>query len=123
MGTKVKGVSSPDGALRGYSFWCPGCAGYHVIYTEPWDSGSFQTVDGEKKWVPKVGPVWQFNGDLERPTFSPSLLIYEGRYPDGTLGYPRCHSFVRAGEIQYCSDSGHDLAGQTVEMVDYDAAP
>lgn len=33
-------------------FWCPGCNRAHSI---------------------KIG-VWQFNGDVEKPTFSPSVL-------------------------------------------------
>lgn len=31
-----------------------------------------------------------------------------------------CHSFVTDGKIQFLSDCTHDLAGQTVDMVDID---
>ena len=32
----------------------------------------------------------------------------------------RCHLFVKNGQIEYCSDSTHSLAGKTVPMVDRD---
>lgn len=91
-------------------FWCAGCNTHHAINPKGW--------------------TW--NGDTERPTFSPSVLVRgsvltaEGlamvdRHeppPDGQ--YPSrdtvCHSFVRDGQIQYLSDSTHHLAGKTVPM-------
>ena len=73
-------------------FDCPGCH-----YSHPFD----------KRWT--------FNGDVEKPTFSPSLLVYGS--PPHT---PRCHSFVRNGEIQFLSDSTHALAGKTVPLPDVD---
>jgi hypothetical protein len=30
-----------------------------------------------------------------------------------------CHFFVRAGKLDYCSDSTHALAGQVVDMPDW----
>lgn len=82
-------------------FWCPGCQqghSYHIGSTEP---------------------KWTWNGSMERPTFHPSLRVrYHGsenaepRYRKGQM----CHLFVREGRIQYCPDSTHELAGQTVDM-------
>ena len=55
---------------------------------------------------PEFSPcVWTFNGDMERPTFSPSMLE---------------HFFVRAGKIEYLQDCDHPMAGMTVDMVDVD---
>jgi hypothetical protein len=31
-----------------------------------------------------------------------------------------CHLFINGGQIQYCGDSTHALAGQTIPMVDFD---
>jgi hypothetical protein len=59
--------------------------------------------------------VWQFNGDLEKPTFTPSLLCNK----DDPAS--RCHLFVTGGEIHYCGDSWHELRGKTVAMVELDA--
>ena len=55
---------------------------------------------------------WQFNGNLERPTFKPSLLVNSS----GAGPSPRCHSFVTDGRIRFLEDSTHELAGQTVEL-------
>jgi hypothetical protein len=57
---------------------------------------------------------WGWNGDVERPTFHPSLL---SRITIG--GEARvCHSFVVDGVWQYLTDCTHDKAGQWVPMVD-----
>jgi hypothetical protein len=98
--------------VLGYSFECPGCGFAHMFHTIAWESGAF--VDGE--WIPKEGPVWDFNGDVDNPTFNPSLLIYEARHPDGELGHPRCHLFLRDGKLHFLSDCGHHLAGQTIDL-------
>lgn len=85
-------------------FWCPACDGAHGIGIKP------------------PGPVWTWNGDKDKPTFSPSIKVtYNGADADTPEGIPSiCHSFVRDGKIQYCSDSSHKLAGQTVELPDFD---
>ncbi len=63
------------------------------------------------------GPVWTFNDDMDRPTFSPSLLC---RWTEGEEHTPkRCHLFVRDGRIEFCGDCTHELAGKTVEMEDW----
>lgn len=93
-------------------FWCPGCNGAHGISIRP---GS-----------------WTCNDDLERPTISPSVLLYShGTLIDNTLDgdaltapsnvrqTPRCHSFITDGRIQFLADSDHALAGQTVELPEW----
>lgn len=79
----------PDGVT--YHFWCPGCLQSHTFST-----------DRDRR------PSWAFNGDMDKPTFSPSLL-----YPDKQ---PRCHLFLRDGRLEFCGDSGHALAGRTVDL-------
>lgn len=58
---------------------------------------------------------WTFNGDFEKPTFSPSILVNTGHHPNPS---DICHSFVTDGKMQYLSDCTHSLTGQTVEMLD-----
>lgn len=59
---------------------------------------------------------WTWNGDTERPTFSPSVNV---TYEFGEAREPkRCHFFVQEGRIQYLSDCTHALAGQTVPLED-----
>ena len=96
-----EGVEKP----LGYCFYCPGCRCYHAVHVEGHNAST--------------GARWGFNGNLEAPTFTPSILV-NPQLPSGTKG--RCHSFVTDGRIQFLGDSGHDLAGQTVAMVDVDAA-
>lgn len=81
-----------------YMFECPGCGHHHAVWTK------------ESNWP--NGPRWDFNGNIEKPTFSPSLLV---RIPNGEK-VKICHSFVRDGKIQFLGDCTHDLAGKTVEL-------
>lgn len=67
-----------------FIFWCSGCECAHGI-----------------------DATWTFDGDMVRPTVSPSIL---------SRGTIRCHSFVRGGKIEYLSDSEHALAGTTVVL-------
>jgi len=80
---------------------CPGCGFSHA-----------PAVRGAP---PDGAHVWQWNGSLEAPTISPSLLVRAPAYGDP----PRdlvCHSFIRDGRIQFLSDCTHSLAGQTVDL-------
>ena len=99
---KLCHVRKPDGSTWGFTFECPGCKETHP--------------------VPTTGDhAWSFNDDVEKPTFTPSILKHEVTKPDGSVYSPRCHSFVRDGRIEFCSDSGHALAGQTVDLPDVEA--
>ncbi len=115
MSVKVTKVTSQEGKRVGWTFFCPGCSAYHMYYTEPWT----------KTWKnpPEPGGVWTFNGDVEAPTFTPSLLIFEHKRPDGTIHQPRCHLFVTNGQIRYCGDSNHELKGKTVDMIEVGKEP
>lgn len=75
-----------------FLFFCPGCKCAHWFNTFRW------------KW----------NGDSNKPSVSPSILM-EG-------GDRRCHSFVKDGMIRFLSDCSHALKGQTVEIPDWDDA-
>ena len=78
-------------------FRCPGCKCGHA----------YRIKGGP-------GPVWQWNGDKVKPTFSPSLLYTQ---PWGDPPVNRvCHIFVNNGMIQFLGDCTHDLAGKTVPM-------
>lgn len=102
LSSKLRSVASANGG-RAIAFWCPGCDTAHVVYCE----GS--------------SPIWTWDGNVEAPTISPSILVtYNGAHP-GQGGEPpaRCHSFVRAGRIQFRSDCTHGLAGLTVDLPDF----
>ena len=59
-------------------------------------------------------PVWSWNGNKLKPTFSPSILT---RLRWGPEGKEICnHVFVRDGKIQYLGDCTHEYAGKTLEL-------
>lgn len=64
---------------------------------------------------------WTFNGNIEKPTFTPSFR-HEWNQHGGALGlnpeHRRCHYIVTDGKVAYCSDSTHAMAGQTIDMPD-----
>lgn len=99
---KLKKETNPNNGDVRHVFDCPGCKMEHAVVTSA-----------------KSGPVWGFNNDLDRPTFTPSISV-KYSYIDQT---PRaiCHSFVTDGKIKFLSDCTHSLSGQTVDLPEYDA--
>lgn len=91
-------------------FWCPGCNEMHQVR------------------IPPHSHAWGFNGNYEKPTFTPSVLVTgKRRLTDDErerilagekveIPNMRCHSFVTDGRIQFLADCTHDLAGQTVDL-------
>lgn len=57
-------------------------------------------------------PVWEWNGDTEKPTLSPSILTT----CDVPGDYQRCHCFVRDGLIEYLPDCTHEFCGQVIPL-------
>jgi hypothetical protein len=91
MAKKVQQVTwTLDGEIHSWMFYCPGCKENHAY------------LNGR----------WQFNGDIERPTFRPSLLYAEKPI--------RCHLHVTDGRIEYCSDCDHELAGKVIDVPDWE---
>lgn len=97
-------------------FWCPGCDEAHGPIVE-------RTIAAR--------PLWTWDGDRERPTLAPSIRV-QGRRRLTEDEYQRilsgeqvvipdrlCHTFVRAGRIEFLGDCTHALAGQTVEIPDW----
>jgi hypothetical protein len=103
----------------GLRFECPGCGESHIVN------------------IGAGRPHWGFNGDMDQPTLSPSVLVRTGHFCnnppvpgncacDFHIRFPEeepwdwpcsvCHSFVRDGHIQFLSDCTHALAGQTVDL-------
>ena len=100
--TKI--AKTEDGRIL---FYCNGCENLHGVDNK-----------------------WDFNGDFEKPTINPSILVtgtrhltdeeYQAILSGKEIGDKSfvCHSFVRYGKIQYLSDSTHHLAGQAVDLID-----
>ncbi len=59
---------------------------------------------------------WTWNGDVNRPTFHPSILHKFER----TGAAPEvCHSFVKDGMIQFLGDCTHECAGKTLSLEEW----
>lgn len=94
-------------AVSGHSHWCPGCGEMHLI-----------------------PDTWTFNGNVDAPTFSPSVKItgkqrvivngeWTGEWVRDASGNAVdccCHYILTAGRLQFCGDSTHALSGQTVDL-------
>lgn len=71
--------------------WCPGCEELHRFsISKPLPNGS----------------QWSFDGNLEKPTFQPSMNI----------GHGGCHYFLHAGVLKYQRDCEHELAGKEIPL-------
>jgi hypothetical protein len=99
MAEKIHYLGDGNRGPRGgklYVFHCPGC-GYGHLFEIDCPNGN----------------GWAWNGSLDKPTFTPSLLVGKD------LPELRCHSFVTGGRIQFLGDCFHALAGQTVDIPDW----
>ena len=92
-----------ENGVVGYIFECPGCCEKHALYVRP-----HRAPNGES---------WDFNGDVEKPSFYPSLLTRVQR-KDGKFRV--CHLYVKDGKIQFLRDCTHSLANQLVEIPEQD---
>ena len=79
-------------------WWCPGCDEPHRVPTQ-----------GDK--------VWKLTMEGDVPTLSPSIHVLPWKSGDPKYkSQPRCHSFIKAGKIEFLSDCEHALAGKTVDL-------
>jgi hypothetical protein len=94
----------------GYAHWCPGCEEMH-----------------------RLPDTWQFNGNLESPTFSTSFKhdgqqITKNEFGEWTGDWVRdtagntipwcCHYIVTNGILNFCGDCTHSLKGQQIPIPD-----
>jgi hypothetical protein len=89
---KLKEYKSPDEKSSAWVFFCLPCGRSH----------------------PYSVPRWTFNGDVERPTFTPSLRILDGN--NGTA----CHVNITDGKIIYHGDCPHSYANKVIDLPDVD---
>jgi hypothetical protein len=106
--------ASVDGnGRRGLTYWCQGCECLHQVWVE----------GGEP------GRNWGWNGDVEKPVFTPSVLVTYPANPDADEQFKewrtarRCHTFVgcngaQPGEVIFLGDCTHAMAGQTLPLPD-----
>ena len=106
-----------DLAGDGLAYWCQGCEKRHVVWIDAPDR-----------------PCWTWNGNAERPTFAPSVLVRWTEHmppvtPENLEEWKVnpwsqtdidhiCHTFITDGRVQFLGDCTHRLAGQTLELPD-----
>lgn len=102
MKTILKTVDDHGNLYDVLMFVCPGCVemyegstGLHML-----------PVNSSTKT-----PSWVFDGNLEAPTLSPSILT---TYSENR----KCHSYLRAGVFEYLSDCTHQYVNQLVPIPD-----
>ena len=101
MAAKIHNFNSDGHKIQTWAFICPGCGYSHAFTVGP------KFCDADHRWT--------FNGNVESPTFTPSLRV-NGSTPDA-----QCHLEVADGQIKYHGDCFHALAGKTVPMIDWDS--
>ncbi len=73
-----------------YQHWCDGCNELHLI----------------PNFNEKIR--WTFNDDFDRPTLTPSVRhTWENKC---------CHYYITNGQINYCGDCTHTLAGKSMPL-------
>jgi hypothetical protein len=106
LGSKLRRIGPPDGyTAGGLAHWCPACEEMHAF-----------AIDGPNA----SGAQWKWDGNVEAPTFAPSMHIKIN--PPGDPHYqPQacssvCHYFLRAGVIEYLGDCTHAMNSQKVPL-------
>lgn len=101
MGFKREGLVAFDPDREIMVYWCQGCECTHMVNI---------AKDGTR-------PAWGFNGNVEKPTLSPSVRTFwpartaDGEHP-ARPEQTRCHHFLRDGVIEFLSDShAHQVRG------------
>jgi hypothetical protein len=103
LSSKLRKWVDPKSGDEGLTYWCQGCNKAHSIQTK----GDY---------------VWDWNGDVERPVFSPSVLVTWPANPNAGEEFKewrterRCHTFVgcngaQPGQVIFLGDCTHALRG------------
>lgn len=98
----LRTIRDGDTSYPALMVWCPGCE-------YPDEDGRMVGGLHMLPVAPPGKPHWTFDGNLERPTLSPSILTRINR-PEPM----RCHSYLRAGVWEFLADCTHQYAGQRV---------
>jgi len=92
----------------GYAHWCPACKQMH-----------------------RLPDSWDFNGDVNRPTFTPSFKhsgmatvrdangAWTGEWvrdANGNTVSEICHYILTDGILNFCTDCTHDFKGKNVPL-------
>ncbi len=119
---KLKIISGDVEHPKVLSFFCEGCNEEHSVW-----------VNGYKH---PNSTAWGWNGSMDTPTFTPSILIKSGHYATyfkegdscwctyntkhaddpSSFVCVVCHTYITNGKIEYLPDSTHHLSGQIINL-------
>lgn len=101
--TRVK-PGSQDGGIEFIQWNCPATGDWFLIVV--------------KAPASYTRPAWEWNGDVENPTLTPSVSrkTFER---DGVTVKTINHFFVTDGNVQFLEDCTHDKKGQTLPLQEY----
>ena len=102
MKAAIRTVDDHGVKYTALAFVCPGCENEH-------GEGGLHMLPVNS---PQKSPSWEWDGNLDAPTLSPSILTR-----GGSRGLV-CHSFLRNGVFEFLNDCTHQFAGQSVPMPD-----
>lgn len=100
MNSVIRKVNDKEKQYDCLAFVCPGCikmvggSGLHML-----------AVNTDIK-----SPSWNWNGNLEKPTLTPSILTGKG-------SKNICHSYLTDGVFKYLEDCTHEFAGKNIAML------
>lgn len=100
---KFERIEQINGAPAVLRFLCPGCKTDFV-----WDQ------------LHTVNESWGFNGDVDRPTLTSSVMV-QGVRPNAE-GKPApwiCHANITDGKLHFHQDCSHALVGQVIELPEW----
>lgn len=101
MKSMIRHVKDGKKRYDALAFVCPGCvmmhggSGIHLLPVN----------------TTETSPAWDWDGNLEKPTLSPSILTGKGTKFI-------CHSFLRAGVFDYLGDCTHRYNSKKVVIPD-----
>jgi len=98
--TKLEAFHNNDGEIEGYLFKCPACPDNHAFWVRPHKAPN--------------GASWDFDGNMDNPTFSPSLISRVTPSPESGRPQRICHFFLKNGVFEFLGDCTHDKRGQSI---------
>jgi len=105
MKSMIRNINDHGVRYQALAFICPGCeldglgTSLHML-----------PVNTEL-----TKPAWTWDGNLELPTISPSILTKYKKLDEVEF---ICHSFLNAGLFDFLGDCTHSLVGQKVPIPD-----
>lgn len=110
LSSKLKRSVSAEGSDERLAYWCQGCNEIHQVRIK--GAGS-----------------WGWNGDVERPVFTPSVAVSYPANPKASEEFKEwrtarmCHTFIgcngaQPGEVIFLVDCTHALAGTVQPLPD-----